>query len=82
MPGAELTGLAVFTVGEARQGRTQLQMPKDFISFLDWSAEDLMDLVEDASTFRRRWRERSSSQALAAKSHHGEETWGRCPWYM
>lgn len=39
-------------------------MPKDFISFLDWSAEDLMDLVEATSTFRIRWKERSSSRVL------------------
>ena len=39
-------------------------MPKDFISFLDWSAEDLTDLVETAQVFRHRWKERKSPQAL------------------
>ena len=42
-------------------------MPRDFISFLDWSAEELMDLVEAASTFRRRWKEKSSPQALSGR---------------
>ena len=39
-------------------------MPKDFISFLDWSAEDLKDLVEAVQAFRHRWKEGRSPQAL------------------
>lgn len=42
-------------------------MPKDFITFLDWSAEDLTDLVEAAQVFRRRWKERRSPQALKGR---------------
>ena len=39
-------------------------MPKDFISFLDWSADDLSDLVEATQTFHPWWMERESPPAL------------------
>ena len=42
-------------------------MSKDFISFLDWSTDDLMDLVEAARTYRQRWKERRSPQALRGR---------------
>ena len=42
-------------------------MPKDFISFLDWSAEDLKDLVETAQVFRHRWKERESPRTLRGR---------------
>ena len=32
-------------------------MQKNFISFLDWSAEELMHIVEAAESFRRRWKQ-------------------------
>ena len=42
-------------------------MPKDFISFLDWSTGDLMDLLEAARKYRLRWKERRSPQALSGR---------------
>lgn len=42
-------------------------MPKNFISFLDWSTDDLMDLVEAARTYRQRWKGRRSPQALSGR---------------
>ena len=42
-------------------------MPKDFISFLDWSADDLSDLVKAAQTFHRWWVERKSPPALKGR---------------
>ena len=42
-------------------------MPKDFISFLDWSADELSDLVEAARTFRRLWVEGKSPPALMGR---------------
>ena len=42
-------------------------MSKDFISFLDWSAEQLSDLVETARTFRRLWVEGNSPPALTGQ---------------
>ena len=31
-------------------------MQRNFISFLDWSAEELMHIVEAAESFRERWK--------------------------
>ena len=42
-------------------------MPKDFISFLDWSADDLSDLVKAAQTFRRWWVEKKSPPVLKGR---------------
>ena len=42
-------------------------MPKDFISFLDWSTEDLMDLVEAARTYRQMWEKRRFPQVLSGR---------------
>jgi len=42
-------------------------MPKDFISFLDWSADELSDIVEAARTFRRLWVEGESPPALRGR---------------
>ncbi len=42
-------------------------MQKDFISFLDWSADELSDLVEAARTFRRLWVEGKSPLALKGR---------------
>ena len=40
-------------------------MPKDFITFLDWSADELSDLVNAAQTCRQLWVEENSPPALA-----------------
>ena len=42
-------------------------MPKDFISFLDWSADDLSDLVDAAQTFRESWVRGTSPPALEGR---------------
>ena len=42
-------------------------MPKDFISFLDWSADDLSDLVKAAQTFRRWWVKKKSPPVLKGR---------------
>ncbi len=42
-------------------------MPKDFISFLDWSADDLSDLVKAAQTFRRWWVKKESPPVLKGR---------------
>ena len=42
-------------------------MQKNFISFLDWSAEELMHIVEAAESFRRRWKARNSPPVLRGK---------------
>ncbi len=42
-------------------------MPKDFISFLDWSAEDLSELVEAAQTFRELWVRGKSPPSLKGR---------------
>ena len=42
-------------------------MPKDFISFLDWSTDDLSDLVKAAQAFRRWWVARASPPALKGR---------------
>lgn len=42
-------------------------MPKDFISFLDWSADELSELVKATQTFRRWWMERESPPALKGR---------------
>ena len=42
-------------------------MPKDFISFLDWSADDLSELVKAVQMFRQRWIERKSPPALKGR---------------
>ena len=42
-------------------------MPKDFISFLDWSTDELSELVKAAQTFRRLWLEGKSPPALKGR---------------
>lgn len=42
-------------------------MPKDFISFLDWSTGDLMDLVDAARTYRQMWKKQRSPQVLSGR---------------
>ena len=42
-------------------------MPKDFISFLDWSSDDLRDLVKAAQTFRQLWVRGKSRPALKGR---------------
>ena len=42
-------------------------MPKDFISFLDWSADDLSDLVKAAQTFHQWWLKGKSPSALKGR---------------
>ena len=42
-------------------------MPKDFISFLDWSTSDLMDLVDAARTCRQMWKKQRSPQVLSGR---------------
>ena len=42
-------------------------MPKDFISLLDWSAADLIDLVKAAQTFRQQWVEGKSPPVLKGR---------------
>ena len=42
-------------------------IPKDFISFLDWSADELSDLVKAALTFRLLWLEGKSPPALEGR---------------
>ena len=42
-------------------------MPKDFISFLDWSADDLSDLVKAAQTFHQWWLKGKSPPALKGR---------------
>ena len=43
------------------------KIQKDFISFLDWSAEELSDLVNAAQIFRRLWLEGKSPPALKGR---------------
>ena len=43
------------------------KMPKDFISFLDWSVDELSDLVKAAQTFCRLWLEGKSPPALKGR---------------
>ena len=42
-------------------------MKRDFISFLDWSAEELKRLVETTESFRRRWQAGNTPPALRGK---------------
>ena len=42
-------------------------MPKDFISFLDWSADELSDLVKAAQAFRHLWLKGKSPPALEGR---------------
>ena len=42
-------------------------MPKDFISFLDWSEDELSDLVKAAQTFRGCWLKRKFPPALKGR---------------
>lgn len=42
-------------------------MQKDFITFLDWSADELSDLVEAARTFRQLWVRGKSPPALKGR---------------
>ena len=42
-------------------------MQQDFISFLDWSAEELRCIVEAAELFRQKWEARNSPPALKAR---------------
>ena len=42
-------------------------MPKDFISFLDWSADDLSNLVKAAQTFHQWWLKGKSPSALKGR---------------
>ena len=42
-------------------------MPKDFISFLDWSADDLSNLVKAAQTFHQWWLQGKSPPALKGR---------------
>ena len=42
-------------------------MQQDFISFLDWSAEELRCIVEAAESFRQKWEARNSPPALKGR---------------
>ena len=42
-------------------------MTQNFISFLDWHAEELIHIVEAAESFRRRWNARNSPPALGGR---------------
>lgn len=42
-------------------------MTQNFISFLDWPAEELIHIVEAAESFRRRWNTRKSPPALGGR---------------
>ena len=42
-------------------------MQQDFISFLDWSAEELGYVVEAAESFRQKWEARNSPPALRGR---------------
>ncbi len=42
-------------------------MQRNFLSLLDWSAEELLHIVEAAESFRHRWNARNSPPALKGK---------------
>ena len=51
----------------SEKSRGLRRMPKDFISLLDWSAADLIDLVKAAQTFRQQWVEGKSPPVLKGR---------------